>query len=64
MSLDKSKTLTTERTCAECFTQLEVFDFDRRWKDLPELVQLYCPKCKAGCGMIETSTIVKELFLH
>lgn len=64
MSLDKSETLTTERTCAECSTQLEILEFDRRYKELPELVQLFCPKCESGCGLIETATIVQEFFMH
>ncbi len=61
--LDKSLIITTERTCAECDTQYEILEFDRSYKHLPELFNLYCPKCKSGCGLIESNTVINEMIL-
>ena len=52
MSLDKTSAKSNRR-CGECRTPLEVWDIDNDY----EVVQLFCPKCEAGCGLIDRSEL-------
>lgn len=52
MSLDKTSAKSNRR-CEECRTPLEVWAIDHN----PETIQVYCPQCKAGCGLIDRSEL-------
>ena len=49
--------VTKDNKCNECDVELEIW-IESMGGNLFEKQQFYCPKCKSGCGYVDTLDII------